>query len=109
MTNCRIVAETIADQMGGLSRLNMFLGLKAAQTVTPVPGILGGLVLKWKVKGAKDGINVLKVTLNGLDLYDLEFSRQWGSSFKVKRVINNVYCDQLIDMFESTTNLCLRF
>jgi uncharacterized protein YfaS (alpha-2-macroglobulin family) len=59
----------------------------------------------------------LKITLNGKDLYDLEFTRvipdrlnhktyTWtpGSTEEVK-VFNDIYCDQLQNIFTSITGM----
>ena len=63
------VSETIVEQLGGVSILSMMIGLKkiitepnAVQLIFPLP----------KHKGA---VNKVRITLNGLDLYDIEFIR----------------------------------
>jgi hypothetical protein len=65
--------------------------------------------LQFKIgRGAKNSINVVKVTLNGLDLYDVEFLRvRLGKT--LSRVLvakhENVYNDQLTEIFEQETGL----
>lgn len=63
--------------------------------------------LQFKIgRGAKNSINVIKVTLNGLDLYDVEFWRvRLGKTFSRVLVAKheNVYNDQLTEIFEQET------
>lgn len=54
-------------------------------------------------RGAKNGVNYVKVRLNGLDLYDLEFYRSRGTKLKIVSSVENVYFDQLQTVFTENT------
>ena len=62
-------------------------------------------LLSFRLPKAKDGINYVKITLNGKDLYDIEFGRIQGVNYKIKKEFNDIYNDQLVDIFEKTTGL----
>lgn len=92
------VAQTIATQLGGTSRLKMMVGAHNFAT--------DGKNLVFKIKNPK--INYIKITLNGKDLYDLEFSKV-GISYKVVKEYKDIYNDQLVELFEKTTGMYLSF
>lgn len=60
--------------------------------------------LSFRVKGSPS-INYIKVTLNGLDLYDMEFGKIGRTSYKVVATESNVYADQLKPFIEKHTKL----
>ncbi len=112
-----MVAETILRQLGG-KRLIVMTG--AYDFLRD-----GDYTLMFKFKGSKKA-NFVKITLNSLDLYDVEFLKvsnltpkkalKWidltneevtAKLQKNKKTFNNVYCDQLIEIFESHTGLYL--
>ena len=97
------VSEIILNQLGGGRKLQMFIGLK--QLINERNGVT--LVFpKPKHRGA---VNKVRITLNGLDLYDMEFIRTHGRSVKVVREFNDVYAEDLRDRFEEGTGLYIRF
>lgn len=49
----------------------------------------------------------VQITLNGSDLYDVEFYRMWKLEKKVVSVHENVYFDQLKALFEAETGFYL--
>ena len=97
------IAKTIIEQMGGAGRLRMFLGVKR---IVARPK---GIWFQWPAKKPSKTGNTLEVTLNGRDLYDLEFSYTTASkgSRKIKE-FRNVYFDQLVEIFEKHTGWYLR-
>lgn len=98
------IAQTIAQQMGGLRRLQMFTGAKHFVAIDY------GLTFRIPGKGfAKDSINVVRITLTPRDLYDMEFLRLRGTTLKLVRSYHGVYCDQLVELFEEATGLYLSF
>jgi hypothetical protein len=100
MTNA--IASTIAEQMGGLRLLSVMVGAK--NFVALEKG------LKFSIgKGAKEKINAVKVTLNDMDTYDLEFGRFWGTKYKTIKKVEGVYNDMLMDIFEDATGFFLTF
>jgi hypothetical protein len=95
------IAKTILEQIGG-NKFCAMIGVKQL-------GDTGnGLSVKWKAK-SKDGSNYLNIELNGLDLYDLKFKRIWGTDITDKKELNNIYAEDLMDIFEDTTGLFLTF
>jgi hypothetical protein len=97
------IATTIVNQLGGGRKLQMFIGLK--QLINEPLGVT--LVFpKPKHAGA---VNRVRITLNGMDLYDMEFIRTRGSSVKVVKEFNDVYAEDIKDRFEEGTGLYIRF
>ena len=87
----------------------------------------GDNILMFKFKGSRKA-NHVKITLNSMDTYDIEFmtvakiteenTKKWlnlneeefeQKMKKNKKQFAGVYCDQLIDIFESHTGLFLHF
>jgi hypothetical protein len=58
------------------------------------------------IKGSRQ-VNRIKISLNGRDLYDVEFWKQSPSTFKVKVIkkVNDVYYDMLKEVIERNTGL----
>lgn len=90
------VSMTIAGQMGGLGRLKAMLG---ARNFVKMPN---GLQFQWPNKQRSRG-NVVKITLNGKDLYDMEFLNASTKGAKSVKVYKDIYADQLGDIFEKQT------
>lgn len=91
------VAETIFSQLGGKGRLVMFVGARnfagnetSAQFQFPSP---------------HGGPTKCHVKLEPSDTYTVTFSR--GS--KITSVHDDIYCDQLVDLFERQAGLYLHF
>ena len=59
------------------------------------------------MRGAKNKANYLKITLNAMDTYDLEFGKIHGLNYSVKKSIQGVYDDMLKNIFETETGLYL--
>lgn len=95
-----IVAETILEQMNGKRVLVMFTG---ASNFAGDETSVG-----FRFKGSKVA-NHIKVALNGCDLYDITFTKIHGFNFRTVKEINNVYAEDLVNIFESTTGLYLSF
>ena len=96
------IAHTICHQLGGQGRLKCMIGAKAFAVVE------NGLSFKFPREGP-DGykVNYVKITLNGLDLYDVEFGYIHGGNYKVVTKHENAYCDSLEDLFYNATGLYL--
>jgi hypothetical protein len=90
------IAETILQQLGG-GRLRMMTGAKNFVALD------NGLM--FMLPRAKGGINKVIVKLNGLDLYDIEFDRIRGVEYKVIATANDVYAENLQDVFTEHTGL----
>ncbi|HAP00805.1 MAG TPA: hypothetical protein DCQ93_02660, partial [Bacteroidetes bacterium] len=100
------VANEIVNQLGGMRRLKMFTG--AFNFIAYPNGV------SFKLPDEYGGANYIKITLNGMDLYDVESGRiskdEIGvPSYKKLHEHNGVYNDMLIDIFEKDTKMFLHF
>lgn len=91
------VANTIKDRLGRgfalLTGAKNFLGDKNSLSFRLPSGT------------AKQGINYVKIVLNGRDLYDVTFGKIRGTTYKVVTEAEDVYFDSLQDVFENRTGL----
>ena len=95
------IAKTILDQMGGTRRLALMTGAKNFMALESGVNFRIG-------KNAKN-VNNVRVTLTPDDLYTVEFGKVWGTKYKVLSKHEGVYCDMLVDLFESETGMYLTF
>lgn len=95
-------AQTILAQLGG----GKFRAMTGAKDFLAIErGLQFGLPARF----AKDGINKVRITLNDMDTYDVEFlacSHRLGAH-KVREVAKDegVYCDMLGECFKRATGL----
>ena len=115
MTN-NDIAVTILQQLGG-RRFVMFTGAKDFTTID------NGL--RFKIGRNASKANRVEITLNGADLYDMTFIKYRPFSVKVDhrkgevktieeksetvKVWNDIYFDQLEELFTETTGLYTHF
>ena len=93
------IAATILAQLGG----NHFTVMTGAKNYIAHPD---GLSFRIPGSGfAKDGINYIKITLNGMDLYDVTFSRVRGRTVKTLHTETGIYADMLREVFRLHTGL----
>jgi hypothetical protein len=97
------IATTILQQLGGSRKLQMMIGLK--QVISEPLGV----TLVFPLPSHEGAVNRVRITLNGLDLYDMDFIRTRGTSQKVVKEFDNVYAEDLKSMFEKGTGLYIRF
>lgn len=95
-------AEILVKQLGG----NQLVAMTGAKGF----GLTTDGKLAFRIQRAKNGINLITVTLNNLDLYDVKFekfrfSAKTGTTRKVIEEHNNVYSDMLRGIFERATGL----
>ena len=93
------VAETIIKQLGGANRLKMFTGAKQFFALK------NGVV--FKIGNRK--INYVKITLNPNDLYDVYFAKTRGMKMTNVKEYQDIYFDQLKNVFEEATGMYLSF
>jgi len=112
-------ANTILNQLtqskNGANRINCMLGLKERFIVTDNLEKVS-VAFRFKAKATKR-INSLYIELNGLDLYNVTFQRAYSkfdNAIGVRipqldeiETVKNVYAEDLKDLFEDRTNLCL--
>ena len=90
------VAQTILTQLGG----NRFIAMTGSKQF-----IAGENFLRMRLSRNKSGANMLKINLNSLDTYDLEFIKVTKNDFKIVKTIHGVYNDMLQEIFTSETGL----
>ena len=91
------IAKTILEQLGG----NKFRVMTGAKNLM---GVENGLVMKLGRNSSNS--NYLKITLNSMDTYDMEFAKltRMGEMKSVKEY-SDVYNDMLTDVFTSHTGM----
>ena len=91
------VAKEILNQLGG----NKFRVMTGAKNFM---GFSEGLVMK--IGRNSSNSNYLKITLNSMDLYDMEFAKvsRMGEKKSVTEY-NNVYNDSMVEVFEKHTGM----
>jgi hypothetical protein len=90
------VAQTILQQLGG----RRFLAMTGAKFL-----VGGDNFLMFKLPRAKDGINKVRITLNASDTYDLDFFRLRGTKVSQVAHVEDIYNDQLQEIFTQHTGL----
>lgn len=96
------VAMTILEQMGGIRKLQAFTGAHSF-----VRGEVD-VTFQWPMQ-ARSKPNALKVTLTPADTYTLTFYRiaKGYDPPVVLSTFDDIYCDQLVEIFERETGLYL--
>lgn len=97
MTN-KEIATVILSQLGGSGRLNAMLGVKQLTIVE------NGLSIKYKVSSP---VNYIKITLNGLDLYNIEMGKIWGYNYKIVNQVNDIFAEDMKNIIEDTCKVRL--
>lgn len=89
------IANTIAKQIGN-----------QAFTMIGAKNLLAHeSALSFRIGKNVRKVNYVKVTLNGLDLYDIEYGCIWGSNYKVRATDENIYFDGLHASIEANTGM----
>jgi hypothetical protein len=89
------VAQTILAQLGG----RKFIAMTGAKNL-----MAGDNSLQFAIP-TSNKINRVRITLTPADTYTVEFFNVRGYEFKLLSTHDDVYCDQLADVFESSTGL----
>lgn len=96
--NSQEIATTILRQLGG----RKFIAMTGAKHLAFDSD--GSLSFKLpKIAGLK--INYVKIKLNEMDLYDMEFGQVKKFDYKRLETVNGVYFDQLQKIFTEKTKL----
>ena len=93
------VMKTILEQLGG----NKFVAMTGAKNF-----VGDGNSLSFRLPGGgfcKNGINAVRITLNGSDLYDVRYMRVRGSKLTTVEEVSDLYFDSLTDSIERVTGL----
>ena len=86
-------AQETLRKIGG----NRFIAMTGANNF-----VKGRNYIQFKVPKAKNKIKYVKITLNPMDTYDIEFQTRTG---KLVKRVDGVYDDQLQDIFTENTGL----
>jgi hypothetical protein len=100
VSNNQYIAETILQQLGG----NAFRAMTGARAFVAISYGLQ-FHLPTTRHFVKRGINVVRITLTPMDVYDMEFGKIQGFDYAVLKTVNGVYCDQLQSVFTEVTGL----
>ena len=95
MPNNTQIATEIRNQIGG----------KALYMIGAKNLLAGDNYLSFKIGRNSKRVNYVKVALNGLDLYDVEYGWIYGAKYTVKSTENNIYFDMLHGSIERNTGL----
>jgi len=95
------IARTILQQMGGMGRI-------VAMTGATFASVENGVRIYFKNRQPSRG-NIVQVVLAADDTYTVTFYNRRAGTTKVVREVEDVYCDQLIDLFERQTGYYLHF
>lgn len=93
------VAATILEQLGGTGKLSAMIG--ARNFVDHGDGVS----FKWPARG--NAPNYCHVELDPSDTYAIAFYRIRGNEPVLLKEFNDIYADQLVQLFERTTGLYL--
>ena len=94
------IAKTILEQLGG-SRFVVMTGSKNF--------VAGEKNLSFKVGKNGSKVTHVRITLNSKDLYDMEFLNIRGMKVKTVAECNDVFCDQLQELFTRYTGMYTHF
>ena len=90
------VGQTILEQLGG-ARFAVMTGARAF--------VSGPDNLSFRITRARQGINVVRITLTPADTYTMAFLRLRGSALTLLKKYEDVYADQLRGVFTDATGL----
>jgi len=98
MSESKQVALEILNQLGG----NKLIAMTGARNFVSSPN---SLCFKLPSRFAKNGINFVKVTLNSMDTYDVEFKKIWNMKITDISSHQGIYDDMLRPLFTEETAL----
>ena len=94
------VANIILRQLGGAGRVRAMLGVKSFVAEE------NGLSFRFP-NPRRSLANHIRITLNGLDLYDIEFSRIVKYDTKILSTKKDIYAESMKEVIEKTIELYL--
>jgi hypothetical protein len=92
------IAKTILEQLGG----NKFLVMTGARNLLAGPNTLS---FRLPARFAKDGITLVKISLDVTDTYTMSFKKVNKKTDKLVSEQSGVYDDMLASIFEEQTGL----
>ena len=100
------IAEATLGYLGGTGRLKAMIGARNFLALSETDKIRGGVSFTLPAFG-KPRVNVIKIELNGGDLYDVYFYFLRAGKLKTVAEEKDVFCDQLREVIERNTGLYL--
>lgn len=97
------IAKNILAQLGGAGRLKAMIDARQYVALENKGKHVGGLQFRFKGKG----VNLAEIRLNGRDLYDVKFSMVRGYDVYLKRRFNDVYAEDLGDVFRDGAGVAI--
>jgi hypothetical protein len=94
-------ANTILNQLGG----NRFAAMTGSKNFVS----MSNDALGFKLSKNNTKANYINITLNGSDLYDIEFRKITVKSNNLKESFKDVHVENLVETFENATGLYTRF
>jgi len=92
------IATTILEQLGG----RRFIAMTGARCLADYGDALS---FKLPDRFARQNINFVKIRLNGMDLYDLQFGQIRGMTYRVLLELDDIDCGSLQPVFSDVTGL----
>ena len=90
------IATTILNQLGG----NKFIVMTGAKNIA-----FGNGEVTFKIGRNSGKCNHVRITLKSDDTYKMEFINVRKMEWKTVKEFDGVYCDQLVEIFESHTGM----
>jgi len=97
MNDAKQVAKEILNQLGG----NKFIAMTGAKNFACEENRL-----IFKIGRNEKRINVVDITLNGMDTYDVQFKRMTKSTLEIISEASGIYNDMLQSVFTKHTGMC---
>lgn len=89
-------AQETLRQLGG----NKFIVMTGAKNF-----VKGDNWIAFRIMKGKNNITLVKIFLNEMDTYDIEFAKSFKGDYKVVKRVEGVYNDQLQEIFTQETGL----
>lgn len=90
-------AKEVLEQLGG----NKFIAMTGARNFTKDKNSI-----RFRLPKANNGIKFVKIELTPMDTYTIEFGKgNVMSGYKVIKKIDDIYADQLVEIFSENTGL----
>jgi hypothetical protein len=102
----KVIAATIIEQLAGMTKLKFMTG---AKQFACGENDKGHAFVVFKIGHNAKGVNYVKITLNSMDLYDIEYSYVTIRKITIKHESAGLYADNLAADFEANTGLYLSF
>ena len=93
------IANTIIDQINTIDYwARARWGVTGGKGMRPI-GLENGV--KFKSRGMVKWKGWVTITLNGMDLYDIEFSRIYAGEHKIDKVVIDVFVEDLVKIIDA--------